>query len=46
MFAVVRAMSRFLPALVIFNVVLVFTHWPLVVDAEPAHGRIHFGCTR
>ena len=42
-FAVVRALSRFLPALVIFNVVLVFTHWPLVVDAALHSGWVHFG---
>ena len=43
MFAVVRALSRFLPALVIYNVVLIFTHWPVVVDAALRSGWVHFG---
>ncbi len=42
-FAVVRALSRFLPALVIYNVVLIFTHWPVVVDAALRSGWVHFG---
>ena len=28
----VRALSRFVPALLLFNLVLVFTHWPLMVN--------------
>lgn len=45
LFATVRTLSRFIPALVIFNVILVFTHWPLVVNAslesEVAHLGLH-----
>lgn len=41
----VRFLARFLPALVVFNVVLVLTHWPLLVDAslrsEPLHFLLH-----
>ena len=36
LFDTVRALSRFIPALVIFNVVLVFTHWPLIVERSAA----------
>ena len=32
----VRTLSRFIPALLIFNVVLVFTHWPLIVERGAA----------
>jgi putative membrane protein len=42
LFSTVRTLSRFIPALVIFNVVLVFTHWPLVVDAALRSGLVHF----
>ena len=42
-FAVVRRLARFLPALVVFNVVLVLTHWPTVVDASLHNGALHFG---
>ena len=41
--AAVRFMARFLPALLIFNVVLVFSHWPLIVDAGLRSGWVHFG---
>lgn len=41
----VRALSRFFPALVVFNVVAVLTHWPAVVDltlrSAPAHFLVH-----
>jgi putative membrane protein len=40
-FRAVRWMSRFLPALVVYNVVLVVTHWPLVVDAALRSGWVH-----
>jgi putative membrane protein len=43
LFDTVRTLSRFIPALVIFNVVLVFTHWPLIVDAALRSGWVHFG---
>lgn len=38
-----RALSRPLVALVIFNGVLVFTHWPLVVEAGIRNEAAHFG---
>jgi putative membrane protein len=41
-FEVVRRLARFLPALVIFNVVLVLTHWPAVVDASLHNAGLHF----
>lgn len=44
-FRLVRTLARFFPALVVFNVVLVLTHWPAIVDAglrsEPAHFFVH-----
>ena len=43
--AIVRWVSRPVPALVIFNAVLVASHWPALVDgtlhSEPLHGLIH-----
>ena len=42
LFSTVRALARFIPALVIFNIVLVFTHWPLIVDAALHSGLLHF----
>jgi putative membrane protein len=42
LFDTVRTLARFIPALVIFNVVLVFTHWPMVVDASLHSGLTHF----
>jgi putative membrane protein len=42
-FRVVRRMARFLPALIVFNVVLVLTHWPALVDESLNSGLIHFG---
>jgi putative membrane protein len=41
-FEVVRRLARFLPALIVFNVVLVLTHWPAVVDASLQHHGLHF----
>jgi putative membrane protein len=38
----VRWMTRFFPATIIFNVVVVFTHIPGVVDAALHNGLIHF----
>ncbi len=43
LFGTVRVLSRFVPALLIFNVILVFTHWPLVVNASLDSGLTHFG---
>ena len=33
-FRVVRCCARFLPAVIVFNVVLVLTHWPSIVERE------------
>jgi putative membrane protein len=41
-FRSVRALARFLPALVMFNVVLVLTHWPALVNASLRTGLAHF----
>jgi putative membrane protein len=42
LFDTVRTLSRFFPALIIFNVVLVFTHWPLIVNNALENGLVHF----
>lgn len=39
---VVRAITRPMIALVIFNVALVFTHWPLIVTASVESEAVHF----
>jgi putative membrane protein len=39
---IVRALARFVPALLVFNVVLVLTHWPMVVNASLESGWVHF----
>jgi putative membrane protein len=36
-------LGRFLPALVIFNLVLVLTHWPWLVNESLSSGLVHFG---
>ena len=36
-------LARFLPATILFNVVVVVTHIPFVVDAALRNGLIHFG---
>jgi len=41
-FRTVRALSRFFPALLVFNVVLVFTHWPAVVNESLSSHPMHF----
>ena len=45
LFAVVRRLARPLPALVLFNAFIAFSHWPLVVDlavrSELAHFTLH-----
>jgi len=41
-FRVVRWWSRFLPALIVFNVMLVLTHVPAVVNASLHNGLLHF----
>jgi putative membrane protein len=42
LFRTVRFFSRFLPALIVFNVVLVLTHWPAIVDASLHNHLLHF----
>jgi putative membrane protein len=42
LFDSVRTLSRFIPALVVFNLVLVFTHWPLIVNEALTSGVVHF----
>jgi putative membrane protein len=39
----VRLLARFVPALLIFNVVLVVTHWPWMVNQSLQSGFVHFG---
>jgi putative membrane protein len=45
LFRLVRSLARFLPALIVFNVVLVLTHWPAIVNfslrAELPHFLVH-----
>jgi putative membrane protein len=42
LFRAVRKLARFLPALIVFNLVLVFVHWPAIVDASLHSGWVHF----
>jgi len=42
LFVAVRFLSRFLPALVIFNLVLVVSHWPAVVNKTVESHPLHF----
>ncbi|MEX2255764.1 MAG: cytochrome c oxidase assembly protein [Acidimicrobiia bacterium] len=42
LFRSVRWLARFLPALIVFNVVLVVTHWPWMVDRSLHSGAVHF----
>ncbi len=41
-FRTVRFLSRFLPALILFNLVLVVTHWPALVNASLENALVHF----
>jgi putative membrane protein len=38
----VQFLARFLPALIVFNFVLVVTHWPAFVDLSLRSGGVHF----
>jgi putative membrane protein len=42
-FRLVRFLSRFLPAIILFSVVVAFTHWPAFVDLTLRSGAVHFG---
>lgn len=41
-FAVVRACSKFLPAVIVFNVMMALTHIPALVNASAENGLLHF----
>lgn len=41
--AVMRRITRPLPALLLFNSFLVFSHWPGFIDATLTNGWLHFG---
>ncbi|MGZ4120481.1 MAG: cytochrome c oxidase assembly protein [Actinomycetota bacterium] len=41
--SIARRVTRPLPALIIFNATLVFTHWPTMVDASVHSEAAHFG---
>jgi len=41
--ATVRYLSRLIPATIIFNVVIIVTHTPVVVNAALEHAPLHFG---
>jgi putative membrane protein len=40
---IVRYLTRLIPATIVFNVVVIVTHTPVVVDASLRHALIHFG---
>jgi len=42
LFRAVRSLARFLPALVVFNLVLVVTHWPYMVQQSLSSPVVHF----
>ncbi len=42
LFRTVRALARFFPAVILYNVVLVVAHWPTVVDLTLHNGFYHF----
>ncbi|MGZ4734145.1 MAG: cytochrome c oxidase assembly protein [Acidimicrobiia bacterium] len=42
LFRSVRWLSRFIPALIVFNVVIVLVHWPAMVDLTLRSGWAHF----
>lgn len=42
-YTAVRWLARPIPALVIFNLVVVLQHWPVVVNASVASGPFHYG---
>lgn len=41
-FKTVRWLARFIPAIVLYNLVLVLSHWPAVVDATLHSQLVHF----
>jgi len=42
LFSTVRFLSRFFPAVAIYNIVLVLAHWPAVVNLTIENGLAHF----
>jgi putative membrane protein len=42
LFRTVRWLARFLPALIVYNVVLVVTHWPVLVNHSLTSAPLHF----
>lgn len=42
LFRTVKWLARFLPAIVLYNVVIVLAHWPAVVDLTLHNGFYHF----
>jgi putative membrane protein len=42
LFRSVRWMARFLPAVILYNLVLVLSHWPAVVNLTLGNGLAHF----
>ncbi|HVL04072.1 MAG TPA: cytochrome c oxidase assembly protein [Acidimicrobiales bacterium] len=42
-YGVVRRLARPVVATLIFNAVVVFTHWPAVVNASVSNGILHYG---
>jgi len=39
----VRALTRVVPATLLFNVVVVFSHWPRIVNGVVDNGALHYG---
>ena len=42
LFRTVRRLSRFIPAIIAFNLVIVITHWPAFVDLTLRSALVHF----
>ena len=42
-YAAVRKLTRPVPASIIFNAVVVFSHWPAVVNQSASNGLLHYG---
>ena len=42
-YRVIRAMSRIVPATLLFNTVVIFSHWPWIVNRVVEHAPLHYG---
>jgi putative membrane protein len=42
-YSVVRSLTRVVPATLLFNAVVVFSHWPAVVNQSVTNGLLHYG---